>query len=266
MYQPPYPYAPAPAPVRRWWQHPALIITALVVLPPVGIALAWASRWQQPQKIVATVLSGVWFLIPLLSDSPEEPAADAKAGAAAAASASPSAASPSPTPPPATTAPPAPVADPLMPDVVGKPFEQAEKTVEDLITGELQALSAYRDVELPAAHGPWLVCFQSFRPGIALGAQGAATTVHLVAPGTGCPATTDTNLRRPPTTAPAPDPAPDPTPEDDGGSTGSTGGGGSVSYRNCAAVRAAGAAPIRRGDPGYGRHLDRDGDGVGCER
>ncbi|WP_436842218.1 excalibur calcium-binding domain-containing protein [Streptomyces virginiae] len=33
-------------------------------------------------------------------------------------------------------------------------------------------------------------------------------------------------------------------------------------------VKAAGAAPIRRGDPGYGRHLDRDGVGVGagCER
>ena len=43
--------------------------------------------------------------------------------------------------------------------------------------------------------------------------------------------------------------------------------GGSVggSFRNCAAARAAGAAPVRRGDPGYGRHLDRDGDGVGCE-
>ncbi|MFJ8859493.1 excalibur calcium-binding domain-containing protein [Streptomyces sp. NPDC102451] len=31
------------------------------------------------------------------------------------------------------------------------------------------------------------------------------------------------------------------------------------------AVRAAGAAPIHRGDPGYGSHLDRDGDGVACE-
>lgn len=37
-------------------------------------------------------------------------------------------------------------------------------------------------------------------------------------------------------------------------------------YANCAAARAAGAAPVRRGDPGYGPHLDRDGDGVGCER
>ena len=38
-----------------------------------------------------------------------------------------------------------------------------------------------------------------------------------------------------------------------------------VSYKNCAAVRAAGAAPIRFGQPGYARHLDADGDGVGCE-
>jgi hypothetical protein len=38
-----------------------------------------------------------------------------------------------------------------------------------------------------------------------------------------------------------------------------------ASYRNCAAVRNANADPIRRGDPGYGQHLDRDGDGVGCE-
>jgi hypothetical protein len=40
-------------------------------------------------------------------------------------------------------------------------------------------------------------------------------------------------------------------------------GGGA--FRNCAAARAAGAAPVRRGDPGYGSHLDRDNDGVGCE-
>lgn len=38
-----------------------------------------------------------------------------------------------------------------------------------------------------------------------------------------------------------------------------------TSYPNCAAARAAGAAPVRRGDPGYGPHLDRDGDGIGCE-
>jgi len=36
-------------------------------------------------------------------------------------------------------------------------------------------------------------------------------------------------------------------------------------YRNCAQARAAGAAPIRAGQPGYGPHLDRDGDGIACE-
>lgn len=43
------------------------------------------------------------------------------------------------------------------------------------------------------------------------------------------------------------------------------GGGREVYYPNCAAARAAGAAPVRVGQPGYGRHLDRDGDGVSCE-
>ena len=36
-------------------------------------------------------------------------------------------------------------------------------------------------------------------------------------------------------------------------------------YRNCTAARPAGAAPVKRGDPGYGTHLDRDNDGIGCE-
>ena len=39
----------------------------------------------------------------------------------------------------------------------------------------------------------------------------------------------------------------------------------STNYANCDAVRAAGAAPIHRGDPGYAPKLDRDNDGVGCE-
>jgi Excalibur calcium-binding domain len=42
-------------------------------------------------------------------------------------------------------------------------------------------------------------------------------------------------------------------------------GAGNGAFANCAEARAAGAAPVRRGDPGYGAHLDRDGDGVGCE-
>lgn len=38
-----------------------------------------------------------------------------------------------------------------------------------------------------------------------------------------------------------------------------------ASYANCTEARAAGAAPVRRGQPGYASHLYRDNDGVGCE-
>ncbi|KFK87781.1 hypothetical protein IX27_17915 [Streptomyces sp. JS01] len=64
---------------------------------------------------------------------------------------------------------------------------------------------------------------------------------------------------------PEPKPAKKPVARDD--SSGSNGGSGGTStyYQNCDAVRAAGASPIRSGQPGYGPHLDRDGDGVGCE-
>ncbi|MEW4468940.1 excalibur calcium-binding domain-containing protein [Parasphingorhabdus sp. JC815] len=40
---------------------------------------------------------------------------------------------------------------------------------------------------------------------------------------------------------------------------------GTIYYPNCTAARSTGAAPVRRGQPGYGTHLDRDRDGIGCE-
>lgn len=52
--------------------------------------------------------------------------------------------------------------------------------------------------------------------------------------------------------APQPPPAPEPPPSN-------------VYYKNCDAARAAGAAPVYFGQPGYGTHLDRDRDGIGCE-
>lgn len=45
----------------------------------------------------------------------------------------------------------------------------------------------------------------------------------------------------------------------------STGFGAGGAFRNCAEARAAGAAPLRRGQPGYGAHMDGDGDGIACE-
>lgn len=37
-----------------------------------------------------------------------------------------------------------------------------------------------------------------------------------------------------------------------------------VFYANCAAVKAAGAAPLHEGEPGYSYKLDRDKDGIAC--
>jgi hypothetical protein len=63
---------------------------------------------------------------------------------------------------------------------------------------------------------------------------------------------------------PEPKEQPEPQPKPQPKTTTKASDGGSVYYANCAAVIAAGKAPIRRGDPGYRAALDRDGDGQGC--
>jgi hypothetical protein len=70
---------------------------------------------------------------------------------------------------------------------------------------------------------------------------------------THAPTRVDQNLPEPPSASASP--------QSLVGATGSS----STYYANCDAVRAAGAAPIHVGDPGYSRRLDRDGDGIGCE-
>lgn len=57
--------------------------------------------------------------------------------------------------------------------------------------------------------------------------------------------------------APQPAPAPRVTTDESSGTF--------AYYKNCAEARAAGAAPIHRGQPGYRAALDRDNDGVACE-
>ncbi len=87
-------------------------------------------------------------------------------------------------------------------------------------------------------------------PGQELPTDASATSMPKMS-GSPQPARTSTPA---PTRQPAPAPAVVPTPEPY-----------EVSYKNCAAVRAAGAAPIHVGEPGYYRKLDRDGDGIACE-
>ncbi|WP_306744405.1 excalibur calcium-binding domain-containing protein [Saccharothrix yanglingensis] len=64
--------------------------------------------------------------------------------------------------------------------------------------------------------------------------------------------------RAPAPVPPAPEPAPQPAPRPDPPAN-------AAHYANCAAARAAGAAPLYAGQPGYRSALDRDGDGVACE-
>lgn len=66
--------------------------------------------------------------------------------------------------------------------------------------------------------------------------------------------------------APKPAPAPAPAPVAPAPAPAPVAPPSSVYYANCAAVRAAGAAPLYAGQPGYETpRLDRDGDGVACE-
>lgn len=63
-----------------------------------------------------------------------------------------------------------------------------------------------------------------------------------------------------PRVTPAPRVVPAPAPR-----TEAQDSGGAAYYKNCAAARAAGAAPIQKGEPGYRSALDRDGDGTACD-
>ncbi len=102
-----------------------------------------------------------------------------------------------------------------------------------------------RQVEVKAAYGLWVTPPEHDAIVRVLGdCGGNAAAVAEAAPST-----------EPTPVAPAPAPVeapPAPAPSN-------------VTYKNCAAVRAAGAAPIRVGEPGFSTKFDGDGDGVGCE-
>ncbi|MBJ8339028.1 excalibur calcium-binding domain-containing protein [Antrihabitans sp. YC3-6] len=105
----------------------------------------------------------------------------------------------------------------------------------------------------------------------------ATTTVTTVPPTTVPPTTTFEQIPLPVTTTRitttiAPQPLPPPPPIPEIATTVQPAPAPSVDpeppagvyYRNCDAVRAAGAAPLHRGEPGYSSKLDRDGDGEAC--
>ena len=82
------------------------------------------------------------------------------------------------------------------------------------------------------------------------------------------PSTTPTPSPEPTTAEPTPEPtvdapveepAPEPTAQPEPAPQ-------QAYYSSCREAKAAGAAPLYRGDPGYRSRLDRDGDGVACEK
>lgn len=75
-------------------------------------------------------------------------------------------------------------------------------------------------------------------------------------------ATTTVPVTEPPTVATtSPPPAPTTTAKPATTVPATTG----TYYGSCDDVRAAGAAPLRRGEPGYRPGLDRDNDGIACD-
>ena len=100
-----------------------------------------------------------------------------------------------------------------------------------------------RQIAVKRAYGIWVTAAE----------RDAMARVLSGCPGHGLPAVGDAAALPAPVPAPAPAPAPPAS------------GPAAGPFPNCAAARAAGAVPVRRGDPGYGGHLDGDGDGVACE-
>lgn len=103
-------------------------------------------------------------------------------------------------------------------------------------------------------------------------ASSSETTVTTNTPTTATTEATTSTTAKPATTSTTAKPAttttqkPATTSTTQKATTTTTAATKTVSYANCSEVKAAGAAPIHRGEPGYSTKLDRDGDGIACEK
>ncbi|MDI2124920.1 excalibur calcium-binding domain-containing protein [Yinghuangia seranimata] len=161
-----------------------------------------------------------------------------------------------------------------MPDLVGKDLAAATEAVKAAGFADIGFHDALGQNRTPAGDTKWKVCDQSPKPGpsspkdkVDLGAVltketcSGAPTAKPTQPDTPAPPS-PTRTTAQPTRDPG-DPFPFPT-----GKPTKPGGGFPtfVFYRTCAEAKAAGAAPLYEGQPGYSRHLDRDGDGIACDK
>lgn len=161
--------------------------------------------------------------------------------------------------------------DPEIPNVVGQDLPAAVKTLNE---------AGYKSISMQDENGKILYNSEEYvvtAQDPAKGKTATSKTIKLtakakVAPTPSPSPTTKSPSPTPTTTSPTPTPTPEPAqperheeapapvhqeqraPEPQ------------TYYANCAAARAAGAAPIYQGQPGYRSGLDRDGDGIACDK
>lgn len=170
--------------------------------------------------------------------------------------------------------------DPEIPNVVGQDLPAAVKTLNE---------AGYKSISMQDENGKILYNSEDYVVTAQDPAKGKVATnkpVRLtakakVAPTPSPSPTTKSPSPTPTTTSPTPTPTPEPTTEAPAPEPAQPerheeapapvhqeqrAPEPQTYYANCAAARAAGAAPIYQGQPGYRSGLDRDGDGIACDK
>lgn len=170
--------------------------------------------------------------------------------------------------------------DPEIPDVVGQDLPAAVKTLNE---------AGYKSISMQDENGKILYNSADYvvtAQDPAKGKTATSKTIKLTAKAKVKPTpsptpTTKSPSPTPTTTSPTPTPTPEPTTEAPAPEPAQPerheeapapvhqeqrAPEPQTYYANCAAARAAGAAPIYQGQPGYRSGLDRDGDGIACDK
>ncbi|MGH3981348.1 MAG: exonuclease domain-containing protein [Pseudonocardiaceae bacterium] len=171
------------------------------------------------------------------------------------------------TPTPKAQAPAGPTQVTVPGDLVGNNAQLADDELRKLGISDISYASQDADNTFAPPLQNWTVTKVEPAPGTAVFTTGTIMITVTKKPEPVAPVVPPAEPEPEPLPPAAPAPPADSSPRDSRDLSESTGDstGGSPYYPNCAAARAAGAAPLHRGDSGYRSGLDRDGDGVACE-
>lgn len=170
--------------------------------------------------------------------------------------------------------------DPEIPNVVGQDLPAAVKTLNE---------AGYKSLSMQDENGKILYNSEDYvvtAQDPAKGKTATSKTIKLTAKAKVAPTPSPSPMTKSPsptptTTSPTPTPTPEPTTEAPAPEPAQPerheeapapvhqeqrAPEPQTYYANCAAARAAGAAPIYQGQPGYRSGLDRDGDGIACDK